>query len=127
MLECLNRTHVTYAITMRKSKSPKKVTQETYEKQMQYFRDQMQCVFSDINYELTAGLHLHALIKVPTCYPFTRFRVRGWSIKLVEIYDLDGWIKYINKDKEVDNDCDSPIDVDFTMPSKKLFRPIPKC
>jgi len=122
MLECSVRSHVVYAITMRKTKNPSKVTELDYARQMTYFSESMQCIFDDVVYETTSGLHLHGIVRVPICYPFTRFRVRGWSIRLEEIYDLAGWLKYIRKDQLLEDDgIDSPIDNDFKMPTKKLF------
>jgi len=115
-----------YAFTFRRT-TLKYNTVETYLRQIKYF-ESLGCKVDNKVFEKTAGLHMHGIIRVPINLSLMRFRVRGWSIKLEELYDLDGWIKYINKDQVIDDEyIDPPDDPDFIMPNKKLFRPIPEC
>jgi len=60
--------------------------------------------FKKIVFEKTSGLHMHGIILIPRNLSLTRFRVRGWSIKLEEIYDVEGWLRYLYKDISQDED-----------------------
>lgn len=110
-----------WAITMRKTKNPLSVNEKTYVTQMNYFKSCLGCVFEVIKFENTSGLHMHGIVRVPVTTSMTRFRVRGWSIRLEELYDPQGWIDYINKD-QVDEDLTlTPEDERFDIPKIKLF------
>lgn len=123
MLELHQRQCQAYAITMRKTTKPDKVNESTYINQMNYFKSYLGAHFETVRFELTGGLHMHGIVSIPKSANLVRFRVRGWSIRLEEIYDLDGWNKYINKDNKdnKDSDEDSIDDIDFVWPIKKLF------
>jgi len=124
MLELHQRQTLAYAITMRKTKNPDKVKLSHYVNQMNYFKAYLGCYFEKVTFEYTAGLHMHGVIIIPKNTSLVRFRVRGWSIRLDEIYDYNGWIQYINKDQNSDADTDledTPVEERFAMPKIKLF------
>jgi len=111
-----------WAITMRKTKNPFKVNEKTYLTQMNYFKAYLGCVFEVVKFENTSGLHMHGIVRVPVMTSMTRFRVRGWSIRLEELYDSQGWLDYINKDQMDDDDLtQTPEDERFDIPKIKLF------
>lgn len=112
-----------YAFTMRKVSNPHKVSEVTYVNQINYFKSHLTNVdFKVIRFEHTSGLHCHGIVTIPNNVSLTRFRVRGWSIKLEEIYDYSGWCKYINKDQDEDEDLTvTPQEEVFEIPKIKLF------
>lgn len=112
-----------YGITMRKVTDPGKNTIDIYEKQMEYFTKILNCTFKNVSYERTAGLHMHAFVEIPRDVSLLRFRVRGWSIKLEEIYDAMGWLEYIMKDQPFEQQdlTETPKDEVFIPPKKRLF------
>jgi len=123
MLEIHTKKFKRFAYTMRKVKNPQLVTETTYVNQLNYFRSNLQCIVDEVVFENTSGLHVHGIIRIPVDVSLTRFRVRGWSIKLEEIYDVKGWTKYIHKDQE-DSEIDitdTPEDERFIIPKIKLF------
>lgn len=122
MLEYTTRKYTSFAITMRKTMNPRTVKQDDYVNQMNYFIRALRVKFDHVTYEQTAGIHMHGIIRIPTDVSLNRFRVRGWSIKLEEIYDYQGWLKYINKDLIEDDDLTiTPKDEQFEIPKIKLF------
>jgi len=68
---------------------------------------------------------MHGVILIPRNLSLTRFRVRGWSIRLEEIYDIQGWRRYISKDISQDDDDEditqTPSEERFEIPKIKLF------
>jgi len=122
MLEYTQRKYSPFAITMRKTTYPQLASKADYEKQMAYFKKNLLVEFDHISYENTSGLHLHGIVRIPIETSLIRFRVRGWSIKLEEIYDYAGWMRYINKDAEEDEDLTiTPKEEYFPIPKIKLF------
>lgn len=119
--------YICYGFTLRRVKLNKDVTKELYFDHLVKIFGQY-CFFSDLVYENTSGLHCHGIVKIHKNHALHRFRIRGWSLRLDELYDKAGWIRYINKD-QLDTDSDDGSDYepngDFKMPNKKLFRPIP--
>lgn len=53
----------------------------------------------DMEFETTSGLHCHGIFIIPEGFNMKLLRVRGWHLMIEEIYDEDGWIRYIRKDK----------------------------
>lgn len=45
-------------------------------------------------------LHYHGIIYLKKGFFRKRIMVKGFHVKLVELYNRDGWIKYISKDLE---------------------------
>lgn len=122
MLQIERPEYKLYAITMRKVKSPKTVNHETYVNQIARLEQSIDCKFEmPVTFEYESGMHVHGFIKIAQDVNLIRFRIRGWSIKLVEVFDEPGWYRYIHKNNG--DDVDTPIDCDdtFVMPKKKLF------
>lgn len=71
-------------------------------------------------------LHYHGIIYLKKGFYRKRLLLRGYHIKLEEIYDKAGWIKYIHKDvywDYVEPDSEEYIDdyVESVKPTKRLF------
>jgi len=110
---------------MRKTKFPDKVKEVDYINRINYFTSTLGVDFKKIVFEKTSGLHMHGIILIPRNLSLTRFRVRGWSIKLEEIYDVEGWLRYLYKDISQDEDDEdltqTPSEEHFEIPKIKLF------
>jgi len=97
-----------YALTLRKTKVQKTKKEvfsdaelrEIYQNRLSEFTE-AGIKIMEYTYEATAGLHLHALVEIPKSYQLIKLRRRGWSIKIDEIYNKEGWLKYINKDQNM--------------------------
>lgn len=50
-------------------------------------------------YDSKGKLHYHGIIHLVKGFYRKRLTTPGFSVKLEELYDKEGWIKYINKDK----------------------------
>lgn len=44
-------------------------------------------------------LHYHGILEIPKGFYRKKLTMPGLSLKLVELYDLEGWTKYIQKDQ----------------------------
>lgn len=86
-----------YAFTMRKTKLNKGVSIEDYVNHRSYLISKG-CEFKQVTYEYEKGLHSHGVILLPEGYDHKVLNKRGWHLYLKEIYDPQGWIKYINKE-----------------------------
>jgi len=89
-----------YAYTLRKAKDNAKATRAEY---FNHISIRLEPVGFDnrfIEFEEDNGLHCHGIALLPSDFNFKRLRVRGWSIKVEELYDPLGWVHYCRKDKE---------------------------
>jgi len=96
-----NPTHRSYACTIRRTKDPDKVVRLDYVNHMSKLQSKG-VTFRQINFEDNrqhGGCHLHAVAKLPDGFNFKQLRIRGWNLRLVEIYDEEGWKKYCEKDE----------------------------
>lgn len=101
-----------YAFTLRKTNLKKGVTTKDYLDHIEKFHQKGFCELVEYVFEKTAGLHMHGILQIPEIHNsfkiFTyMFRVRGWNIKLEELYNLEGWRYYMMKEqaiKENDNE-----------------------
>lgn len=59
---------------------------------------------SNINYEITKGLHFHAIISANKriSYDDLKTSPHGWNFKLVPLYNKAGWLDYAEKDANLD-------------------------
>ena len=80
---------------------------------------------ANVNFETTRGLHCHFIIKSDNDLKHNDLRPtkRGWNVKVVPIYNMNGWIKYCRKDHEENKDLNenNPYEDDYIMPDRKLF------
>lgn len=67
--------------------------------------------------------HFHGILYLPKGFWRKRIMVHGYHIKLVEVYNKEGWIKYIHKDVHWEDYEDE--DELIEMPTRSLFKPIP--
>lgn len=87
-----------FAITLKKTRNPIRA--------VDYFDylDVLKGMYdvNNVNFEDTKGLHCHFIIKSRQGINFKDLYLQkyGWSLRVVPIYDLDGWKKYIRKDSE---------------------------
>jgi len=99
-----------YAFTLRKTSVRKNpATREAY-------CDHITRIFSangletkDYAFELESGLHVHGVVRA---FPlikeqdYKKFRVRGWRVHIVPIYDMKGWHSYYMKNQYVPSEAD---------------------
>lgn len=96
-----------WALTIRKNAEPREVADYVdFWAFMLKSNRQVQTVsmVCEQNKNGQVGIHQHAYIKIPkgyfrkriTCYP-------GYHIKLEKITNLEGWIRYMNKDQSLFN------------------------
>lgn len=57
-------------------------------------------------------LHYHGIINIPKGFYRKRLMVDGLHLKLVELFDHEGWLKYCQKAQEaLEPDCDELIEM----------------
>jgi len=97
-----------YGFTLRKT-SLKNVTREAYEAHCNRLPWELYC---DIVYEMEGGLHCHGVAYINSAIDKKRFNMRGWHVKLEELYDPIQWQIYCNKhqDAPTPDMIDSPPD-----------------
>lgn len=49
--------------------------------------------------EQKGGLHLHGVVSIPEGFNFKTLMIRGWHFHIVEIYDPEGWQRYLAKEQ----------------------------
>lgn len=94
-----------YAYTLRRTRLKTPLTREMYRTHLHKLAS-LGCSFKQNEFEEPSGLHMHGVVLIPDGFNFKRLRYRGWHFLLVEIYDYQGWIKYIEKDKVTQTDRD---------------------
>lgn len=109
-----------YAITIRKTKDPKRAKREDYIKRIDSIK-RMGVKITHYSFESTSGIHFHGIAEIPAGFQMLKFRVRGWSTKLVAMFDEEQWIEYIKKDEPEVQDVSDKI-VYGTI--KKLKKPL---
>jgi len=107
-----------YSFTLRKVKSPTQVCKEDYDAHLAKFTSQGVKLYDRV-FENTSGLHCHGTLGVPKKFNMKKFRVRGWSMVMCEVYDSWGWTQYLLKDQAPTKDVNDP-DND-PLPKRKLF------
>ncbi len=85
-----------YAVTLKQTRRVPTVC--SYESYLTFLRSQGY-VCTNVNYEETRGLHIHFIVQSEG-YPDLKMENHGWHIKCAEVWDLDGWISYSEKDKK---------------------------
>lgn len=114
-----------YAFTLRRTNLKKGLpTEDDYFNHLEKWSRLGLCIVIDSVFESTAGLHMHGILEIPKKQNLKVFRVRGWNIKLEELYNEDGWRFYMLKDQKCREDIEE-IDDDDPIPklTKSLFRP----
>lgn len=121
-LEIIKSDYTIYAFTLRKTKNNAKSTRELYATHLcRLAHGGVFANFNNVVFEETSGLHCHGIVTIHKSTALNRFRVRGWKMYLVEIYDLQQWEQYLNKDQDdLLPDMIDPPD-DFVWPTKRLF------
>lgn len=134
-LDITTAVTVAYSFTMRKTTNPDSTKLDDYFKYINRWRakgvilDKYVCEYNNTN----KGYHLHGVFLIPKKFNMKQFRVRGFHMKLDEIYDKVGWDAYMSKQQILeqepvgdnmssDKEVDTPIDPDFIMPTKRLFK-----
>jgi len=98
LIQEYNIMPVQYAITIRRTTNPKSANQDTYLNFMQRYIDKYRVQFRGTFYENTGGLHVHSTVYVPDTFNPILFRTRGWNVKLVAVFNEEGWDNYKQKD-----------------------------
>lgn len=115
-----------YAFTLRRTNLKNGVTEDDYFNHIVKWENKGQCKLVDYVFEKTAGLHMHGILEIEKSQKMQYFRVRGWNIKLEELYNPEGWKAYMLKDQvinELENDEESLIeDQPIRVIKKKLFK-----
>lgn len=63
-------------------------------------------------YDSANRLHVHGIIQIPKGFYRKRLCLQGLHIKLEELYDPEGWIRYIRKDQKVLQEEEGPLGED---------------
>lgn len=90
-----------WAFTLRRTKLKLGPLPNDYIKHMNKICQSLDCKITDQCFEYTGGIHMHGIIQIPAKTYMDRFRVRGWKMHLEEIYDLDGWRRYMQKEQHL--------------------------
>lgn len=112
-----------YGFTLRRTSRPKDVTAMDYLDWLQSKFTNQGCKFTlPVYFEYEGGMHIHGVVDIPIKFNLKKFRVRGWNLKLEEIYDAQGWYIYCTKHEPTETD---PLSEDEIEISKlpKLFKP----
>lgn len=123
-----------FAITAKKTRKP--ISDKHYLDFLDRTKDLGE--IGNVNLETTKGLHVHFVLKCNSLrYRDVYPSKVGWSIKIVPIFNKDGWVKYVRKDHLINkdlnkcvqkyNESDSPIDMEYcepVPPKKSLFKRI---
>jgi len=107
-----------YAFTLRRTNLKKGVTKEDY---LGHWKRWPGVKLHDYIFEETAGLHMHGVVVIPVLsekYMMKQFRIRGWNMELVEIWDEFGWKCYYMKDQKINED---EIEETAIIPDRNLF------
>lgn len=122
-LEIETNLFAIYGFTLRRCSKNKPITKELYsEHLLKISCHGVLAEVTDVVFEEAGGLHCHGIIRVYRSTSLNRFRVRGWKLHLVEIYDLQMWQQYLNKEQvDLMPDMVDPPDDDFVWPTKRLF------
>lgn len=113
-----------YGFTLRRVTKNKPITKELYADHLLHISNYgALCNFTNIVFENTSGLHCHGVVKIFKSTSLKRFRVRGWNIRLEELYDPLQWDLYLNKNQDelLPDMIDPPDPDDFKFPMYKLF------
>lgn len=62
---------------------------------------EQECIVSRKYYETDSdgNLHMHGIILVRKNFYLKKLCMKGYHVKFEELYDYDGWVKYITKDQ----------------------------
>jgi len=64
--------------------------------------------------------HVHGILSLPKKFFRKKLMTHGYHIKLVEIYNLEGWQSYLKKDQHIANQLTRNLDTDMVIePDKK--------
>lgn len=125
-MEIIESSSRQYAFTLRRTNLKKGVSQDDYQNHLKKWSDKGQCEIIDSVFEYEAGLHMHGILEIPKQINFNLFRVRGWNIKLEELYDKTGWKYYMMKSQKSEDDNESEIKdtrINIYTLKHSLFRP----
>jgi len=119
-LEIIKSDKTSYGFTLRKTSFKQGTPNiEMYEEYLKKVSN-LGCIVVHKVYEYTSGLHVHGVITVPKKLNKNRFRIRGWNMRLDELYDELGWIQYTMKDQP-DTEEQVPPEHDIAPLRKKIF------
>jgi len=123
-----------FAFTLRRTNLKKGVCEDDYTLHIYKFENHG-CKLIDYSFEKTAGLHMHGILEIPLQFDYQkRMRIRGWNMKIVELFDSDGWKQYYLKDQitdlqnrisheiEDDDDASAVIDSNLYRLHHSLFK-----
>lgn len=116
-MEIQTTDHRAFAYTVKDNRGrTSDVTEQTYDPffdQLKHYR--IKCEYKVAEYDKKNRLHYHGIIYLKKGFFRKKICVKGLHVKLVEIYNKDGWEKYIHKDCEFINmpeEPESPIDME---------------
>jgi len=91
---------IPFAFTLRRTNLKNGMpTQEDYQVHVENLIRSTDVKVTNYVYERTGGLHMHGIFQIPKKFNLKRFRIRGWKMHLEEIYDYDGWKRYMAKEQ----------------------------
>lgn len=131
-MEIIPTDHKAYAYTIKRN--CRRNDPNTKEHYVPFF-DRLKKLNIGIEYKVLekdkrGRLHYHGILYLKKGFYRKRLMMDGLHLKLKEIYDKSGWVKYIHKDCEyhdleaqADECPDTPIDDEYTVPTYNMFIP----
>lgn len=92
-----------FAFTLRKTTVKKKpATADDYIAHIKRIFTNNDLKVYDYGFEPEGGLHCHGAVELKDPYIKVqkKFRIRGWRLHLVPLYDMRGWVSYYNKNSK---------------------------
>lgn len=134
MIKVTKSDYISFAYTV-KTLGSAEVTNADYEPFFERLKLlNVHCEYKIAEKDSKGKLHYHGILYLKKGFFRKRISLRGFHIKLEELYDRKGWLKYIYKDVkyehldqqalEIEGDEDSQISIpddDFIMPTTRLF------
>lgn len=90
-----------YAFTIKRVKSPTTVTEQSYAEIIDLWRKMGYIKYLESEKDSKGVLHLHGVILLRRGFYRKKLCLEGFHVKLDLIYDETGWIRYIQKSREV--------------------------
>lgn len=120
--EAINAPVRAYAYTIKSLGDELDADYDPFFKKLSYFNISVEYKVKE--FDKFGKSHYHGIIYLPKGFFRKRIIVKGFHLKLEELYNREGWIRYIHKDvKWEDYEDLEPPDKEelIDMPDKRLF------
>jgi hypothetical protein len=120
--EAINAPLRAYAYTIKSLGSELEADYEPFFKKLDYFKITVEYKIKE--FDKSGKSHYHGILYLPKGFFRKRIILKGFHLKLEELYNKAGWIRYIHKDIKWEDyeDMEPPEQDDLIeMPTKRLF------